>query len=364
LRRSTFREPPATLLFDPARDAILVAAGEEGAYTVDVSLPSAPVLQWREPEREGLTVHNASQTSERVYLATSRPPGFTIVDAADLDHPRWSGTITETRNMPKDVVGERGDRYVYALKPGLPCAITVWDVGEWTSPTLVDSVALPSWAFFDLLIDGSILYAAGMGIQSFDISKPACPTPLTYLPFTGYLSEPSYARVEAGGRNFVVTMTDTVRVVEVSDPASPTLVFRDKIEGVSGWGGCAAMGSFVFALPLADSDELWSIDFSKPETPRVVHKMILEEGEGQYQQMTVDGDWLYTAPVLMGDPLPSLHVLRIDAGGALREVARHQLFAETWALAARERHILIGGEYGFGWLVDESRATTLLPGPK
>jgi len=159
-------------------------------------------------------------------------------------------------------------------------------------------------------------------------------------------------------------MTDTVRVVEVSDPASPTLVFRDTIEDVSLWGGCAAKGSFVFALPRNDSDELWSIDFSKPETPRVVHKMILEEGEGQYQQMTVDGDWLYTAPVLMGDPLPSLHVLRIDAGGALREVARHQLFAETWALAARERHILIGGEYGFGWLVDESRATTLLPGPK
>ena len=177
----------------------------------------------------------------------------------------------------------------------------------------VPSFALPSWAFFDLLIDGSILHAAGMGIQSFDISNPASPAPLTYLPFTGYVSVPSYAQVEAGGRNFVVTMTD---------------------------------------------------DFSKPETPRVVHKMILEEGEGQYQQMTVDGDWLYTAPAVMEDPLPSLHVLRIDAGGALREVARHQLFAGTWALAAKERHILIGGEYGFGWLLDESSATSVVPGAR
>ncbi len=238
----------------------------------------------------------------------------------------------------------------------------IWNVEQWSSPNLVDSLVTEPFVS-NLLLDGSTLYAIGDGLQIFDLSNPASPVPLAYLPFTGLFSPPCYALIEAGGRKFVVALSSTVRVVEVSDPASPTLVFRDTIEDVSLWGGCAAKGSFVFALPRNDSDELWSIDFSKPETPRVVHKMILEEGEGQYQQMTVDGDWLYTAPVVMEDPLPSLHVLRIDAGGALREVARHQLFAGTWTLAARERHILIGGPFGFGWFVDHTLPTSVVPWP-
>ncbi len=346
--------------FDPARNAILVAAGEEGAYTIDVSLPSAPTLQWREPERESFTPNQAFGTSNRVYLVSGdTTEAFTVVDATNLDDPRWSG-VSPDGPSSCDVVAHESDRYAYTIPCGAPGRIDVWNVGDWATPFLESSVATEPF-LYNLLIDGSILYAAARGLQSFDITDPSTPIPLAFLPFNFYVSNPCHACVDAGDRKLVVAMDDSVRVVDVTDPGKPELVFKNQIDDVPVWGGCAGKGSFVFAMA-ERGDQLWSIDFSVPEAPRVAYKMILEEGEGMFHNMTIDGDWLYTAPSLLGDPLPSLHVLRIDTDGALREVARHQLFAETWALAAKQGHVLIGGDYGFGWLVDESRATSIEPG--
>ncbi|MAE69741.1 MAG: hypothetical protein CME06_04635 [Gemmatimonadetes bacterium] len=215
----------------------------------------------------------------------------------------------------------------------------------------------------DLLVGDSKLYAAGIGVQSFDITDPAKPIPLGFQPFTGFVGSPCHAYVEAGDRKLVVAMDYLVRVVDMSAPAQPEVVYESMIDSVEIWGGCAAKGSFVFAFAKG-GDELWSIDFSVPEAPRVAHQMLFEATESPFLGLTVVGDWPYTAPKMLGDALPSLHVLQIDAGGALREVARHQLFAQTWALAAKQGHVLIGGDYGFGWLVDESRATAVEPGPR
>ncbi len=55
--------------------------------------------------------------------------------------------------------------------------------------------------------------------------------------------------------------------------------------------------------------------------------------------------------------------MRIDSGGCVREVGRHDVFGRPLCFTARSGRLVLGGFFGFGWFVDDTRPTSLEPWP-
>ena len=354
---------------DLSRDAILVAAGYEGAYTIDVSLPAEPVLSWQEEDLESFPPNDAFLTANRLYLSGTgggmpgASRGLTVVDISDPDAPQWNGSDLG-RPRPTAVAAHEDDEFAYTLDPGTEPQMHIWDVADWNNPSVVDSLQ-PRLDAHHLLVEHDTLYVVGLGVQIFDISDESAPEEIGWLEFGGHHSSADAPMIRVGGRKLIVEMNlGEIAVIDVSVVSSPELLFLGPIEGIGDdWlRGSAGNGRFVFTV---SDEQIFTIDFEDPGDPTIVASIPTPSDTYIYgfYSMAIDQDWLYL--IHSGatfEDLPYLHTYRIDAGGRLRETTRFgPLASNVAALTARNRHIFIGGQFGFGWFVDDSRPTSVEP---
>lgn len=109
-----------------------------------------------------------------------------IVDISSPEDPKVISSFRSGANFSvQDVAYSQG--YLYA---NIAWKISVIDVREPSTPTLVNTVTTPGNNLEGILVKGSVLYACGYQVVLFDITSPEQPTELSRLPAGGFPDRP------------------------------------------------------------------------------------------------------------------------------------------------------------------------------
>lgn len=108
--------------------------------------------------------------------------------------------------------------------------------------------------FLAMVVDGEMAFVLDVlppdhGIHVFDISQPDAPLRVSYLPLKHVEANLGTSLAYAGGRLLIQTPGEGLLVVEVSEPATPTLLRRHPHPGEEWWGSAVAgSNDQVYAL--------------------------------------------------------------------------------------------------------------------
>ncbi|MBD3160825.1 MAG: hypothetical protein GF346_01625, partial [Candidatus Eisenbacteria bacterium] len=264
-------------------------------------------------------IHSIAVQADLLYL-TDTTPMLKVVDVSDPADTRVIGAMYTAKRA--EVVEAHGDfAYIgYATR-----TLDVADVSNPQSPHYVTTVPQAD-GVADLVALGSLLFAVGGdGLRVIDISDPASPSVLGQLSVEGIAIavEGTYAYVLDGYR---------FRVVDVADPAVPTLIGALDTEAARDF---AMAGQHAF---LIDWRGVQIVDVTDPSQPVEVGRI---EGIEMLDATAIDirGDHAYLARERMAV---------VDIGDPLQPVVLGEsetvLDAFPRDLAADEEFVAVAGE--------------------
>jgi len=219
---------------------------------VDVSDPAAP----QELGAVALAGRPLRVTVEGgvAYVANDTEP-LEIVDVGDPLNPVVVGSIDEYTKSISAVAVEDERAYVVDWRVGF----TVHDVSDPSSPAAVS--ALVSADIADIVVDGSLAYAAGPGgLYVFDVSDPADPVRLARIDDSFTMRRLAHH----DGLLCVSTQFSGLRFYDASDPGSPGLV--DALPSVDVSEQAPVVSGGLAVLPLQTS--VATLDVSDPARPQ------------------------------------------------------------------------------------------------
>ena len=196
-----------------------------------------------------------------VYLA-ARTAGIIIADISDpwhpvqvgqLNYPDWTGTA--------DRLALDGDHLF--VTDGTGREVHVVDVSDPTAPSRVAQVATEVYPA-GLALRGDFLYVAVQetGLEIFDITNPVQPQPVGILP----VSLATNVDIE-GGLMFTTSLTNTVAIHDLVDPANPALLATVTLPEEVETYEVRVRGNLAYvAGPLGT----WILDITDPATPALV----------------------------------------------------------------------------------------------
>ncbi len=273
-------------------DHAFVADGGSGLQVIDVSDPTAPAIVGT-VDTPGVA-EGVSVSGNRLYLA-DRAEGVVMIDVTDPTAPVILQTIA-TPGFAREVMADGEHAYVAQNTSGLEVIQVAARVG---SPALAGSVATSSCHAVAVSGDHAIVRDQGAnGLHVIDISDPATPTLVGF--YAGGLSDGGGVAVSG---DYVFTAdygAVGLHVVDISDPTSPTLagsyggLFEGSSVTVSGAHAFVADGSAGIKV----------IDISDPTSPTLVGS---HDTPGYASKVAVAGDF-----ALVADNSSGLRVLDIS----------------------------------------------------
>ena len=275
-----------------------VATGFGGLQLLDVSAPGAPTAigQQDTPGYAAAVV----AISDRAYVS-DRWEGLRIVNVDDPEAPFEEGFYDVWGNA-RDVVTAGDYAYVASEHDGL----RVVDISDPTSSHEIGALATPGDAL-SLAIAGSYVYVADYhsGLRIIDIANPANPTEAGYIDTPGTANDVAvagtYAYVADGPNG-------GLRVIDVTDPAQP---YEVDFYNTPGWAfGVAVANNLAY---VADEEKLLVIDVSNPASPTLVSSYDIGFARG----VDVVNSLVYVASA------SSLHILDASVPSNLTEVGEY-----------------------------------------
>ncbi len=275
-----------------------VATGFGGLQLLDVSAPGAPTAigQQDTPGYAAAVV----AISDRAYVS-DRWEGLRIVNVNDPEAPFEEGFYDVWGNA-RDVVAAGDYAYVASDHDGL----RVIDISDPTSSHEIGALATPGDAL-SLAISGSYVYVADYhsGLRIIDIANPANPTEAGYIDTPGTANEVAiagtYAYVADGPNG-------GLRVIDVTDPTQP---YEVGFYNTPGWAfGVAVANNLAY---VADEEKLLVIDVSNPASPTLVSSYDIGFARG----VDVVNSLVYVASA------SSLHILDASVPSNLTEVGEY-----------------------------------------
>jgi hypothetical protein len=323
-----------------ARGYACVAAGWLGLRVMDVSHVTPPA---RAVAMVGLPVRgqNVAVAGERAYVADDIY-GLKIVDIADPARLRPLAALS-TPGQARDVAA--AGRYAYLAEAG---GLRVVDVSDGAAPRPVGFKAYSSVQAVD--VRGDMVYLATGGLRLVNVSNPITPTEV------GQLAVGNAEDVVAGDRVAYVAVTGStssrgLRVVDVADPASPRLAgaydawYAYSLALASAPAG-QAMRQATHAYVAATNDGLRIVDVSNPISPTEVSHYAMA---GSPIDVVIAGQYAYmieSAPLLrvisLADPRQPVEVGSLRFNGDALDLAVAGAFA-----------YVAGGNQGL-WVLDVS----------
>jgi hypothetical protein len=270
----------------PQGERVYIAASD-GLHVVSVADPTAPVGTGRyRPDtlpgvgRNVTVAGNPSSGSGQVYAyVAAGEDGLQVVDVSDPANPKVVSSH-DTEGHAWDIALASGCAYLADEYHGLR-VIDVADpfnpveVGFYDIPGLYEffhgvavagSPSTGSGQVYAYVADGGFL---GSGLRIVDISDPAQPAEVSFLPMKIQIAEDFLpARAEdvavANGYVYLAAGTAGLRVVDVSEPAAPVEVGFYDTPGRA--DNLTVAGHYAY---LADGD-LRIVDVSDPTAPTLV----------------------------------------------------------------------------------------------
>jgi len=224
---------------------------------VDFTNPLIPSVVSKVDEIGGYEIQIAGDLA---YVTQS--DGFEILNTSDAAAPKKVGSL-QMGDYPRAPTIQ--GHYLYAVDR---TKLLVADIANSASPSLVYSKDLEIYVTEDFYISGHYLYltarfaTSGVGLKIYDITSPSNPVLQSTLALDA-------VRYIAGQSNYayITTGFGYIHVVNVTDPANPTLVKDVSVSG-EGTRRIHVNGNYLFIG--TDSAGLLVADISQPASPVVV----------------------------------------------------------------------------------------------
>jgi len=271
----------------------LYLADFTGLSVIDVSDPAAPVLlgSYTTPGRA-----SSVAVADGVAYVLDYNLGLQIIDVGDATNPSLLGSY-QTPGYVYDIMVSDGRAYVADASQGL----LVIDVGNPAHPSLLGSSALGGGS--SVALSGTVAYLGqeSFGVQVINIANPAKPTVLGSHDTPGELRSMAVAGTklyladgESSGGQMSQDLESSLRVLDISDPADPTLLGSLETPGdamdVAIAGGIAYVADGTAGLLLVDlSDPGHTTLLGRCNTP------------GRAAGVAVSGTYAYVADGLLVD---------------------------------------------------------------
>lgn len=205
----------------------------------------------------------------------------------------------------------------------------------------------PLWGYaWDVVVSGSYAYVANDNALSVvDIADPAHPHPVAFL------NSCSGAQALAVSGHFlcVVHQDSGLKVVDISNPLRPVETGRF---ATSGWmpGRIAVVGSLAVVVdyPRSGSPRLEVIDLSNPAAPSLLGQLNLP-GMTSYVGMAIQDSLVY-----VGGEYTSLYIINIHNPSAPLELGHSGDLGMTTDVAVDGRHAYVASEFSGLHIVDVS----------
>jgi hypothetical protein len=271
---------PLTPALNRAEGTVSIAATTSGPTNA-----IAPAATTADAENVELVSHLIGGAMQAVfvqghYAYIGVGPSLTIWDVSEPASPTVLGKTAPLPNDVSDLYVSGGCAYVATLEDGL----RVVDVSNPTAPIEIGFYNTPGVARGVTVAGGYAYVADGYsGLRVVDVSDPAAPTEVGFYDTPGYAIEVTVA----GDYAYVADHDEGLRMIDVSDPAAPAEVgsyeMGDKIRGVVVAGGYAYV---------AGGGGLLVVDVSNPAVPVEVGSC---NTPGDVDNVAVAGDYAYVA---------------------------------------------------------------------
>jgi len=233
-----------------------------GLRAVDVSDPGAPTqVGFYGPLGYAAAV---ATSGDYAYVAAATY-GLRVVDVSDSAHPVELGAYdTQGNAIGVAVVGNYA--YVSVMCPEVGAGLHVVDISDPAHPTRVGYRPQIEGCYRDIALTEGIAYIANeWGLELIDVSSPYTPTLAGYINLQGDEWNATSGAEVSGTLAYVAQDREGLRVVDVSDLVSPTLMSTfNNYEGMQGAFDVAVAGTRAY---LAGGNGLKIIDVSDPLNP-------------------------------------------------------------------------------------------------
>ena len=252
--------------------------GGSALRIINIAVPSSPTVMSQVTVSEGTGAQDVAIMGSHAYVAGG-PRGLRIVDVSNSSAPVVVGTI-DTPGPANDVAV--AGNYCYLADGDLK----VIDISNAQSPQIVGSVVPPN-ALLGVAVSGSYVYLACSvaGVRVVDVSNPAMPT-LVGAAAVGEASDVAIAG------NFLYVATGLgLTVLSLTNPVSPSFV------GAEGTGISERIAVAGNTVILADfNPKIHAVDISDPFQPRRVATFEMQRWPsgmamaGEYAYVGIDGN--------------------------------------------------------------------------
>lgn len=219
----------------------------------DISDPAKPseMGSYTIPADMGVLFTNRGDFAFFVYQSFR----FHVLDISGINNPLLRYQDDYFAN-----VGDMAIAGAYAYVTSGSQGLVTLDISDPTTPQLIARDLTPGFAF-SLAISGTMGAVAGEGnLVIYDLSNPALPQPYADFSPSGYQAE----LVTLYGDFAYTADSSTLRVVDLSQPLTPTLVYTETLPG-----GIKDLAVVSNTLYIAETynDTLRFYDLSQPDTP-------------------------------------------------------------------------------------------------
>ena len=255
------------------RYAYVVNGTSNTLQIIDVSNPSSPqVMNGTPGTATAFTTPFTVYTQGRyAYVACSG--GLQIFDVFNPTTPVSVGTVSTTSIQGLYVQ----DKYAYV--PLTNGTLQIYDVSNPQVPTLVGSISVGS-QLVEVYVQGKYAYVLDHGtllLEIYDVSNPSVPS----LTGTVSIGQPVRGIYVQGRYAYIGSQSNTgsFQIVDISNPASPTVVSGSSLNIGNGLNGIYVQGRYAYATNgTTGNTSIQVIDVTRPSAPVVVGTMLTAAG--------------------------------------------------------------------------------------
>jgi len=274
--------------------------------------------------------------------------GLRLIDISDPNRPKEVGNY-DTSNFA-NVVSQAGNYAYVATYPGeAEAGLHVVDISDPQNPTrvgfhLYDYPGAPR----DIAIYGEMAYFANeFGLELIDISDPFNPFLAGSIDFIEDLTVDATVGLDISGTSaYVAQHTEGIKIVDVADPNNLTLIGTFKDDSVQ----CEDVTVFGNMAYVADNEYIRVLDVSNPASPSEIGKLDIQ---GSAYEVEIEGSVAYVANGNSG-----VAAVDISNPSSLSVIGEFNTPGFSYKLH-KEENILFAADASAGLLIFEIQQTSL-----